>query len=103
MGVRGVSRVPEGVARLAGALDTAAQMRKSRVEAIEKLEKIRDSTVFVFWNLDELQRGDFFILANILEDENPSKNIDLIVVSPGGSGEAGYRIGHTFQQWAARR
>jgi hypothetical protein len=83
--------------------DDVLQMRKRRVAAIEKLEKMRDSTVFVFWNLDELRGDDFLTLADMLEEENPSKNVDFIVTSPGGNGEAGYRIGHTFQQWAARR
>ena len=84
-------------------LDAVLQMRKRRIEVIEKLEKIRDSTIFVFWNLDELQRDDFVTLADVLEEENPTNNIDLVVVSPGGNGEAGYRIGHTFQQWAVRK
>jgi ClpP class serine protease len=84
-------------------LDSVLKMRQSRVRAIEKLQQIRDSIVFVFWNLDELKREDFFTLADMLEEENPSKQIDLVVLSPGGSGEAGYRIGHSFQQWAKRK
>jgi len=78
-------------------------MRQRRIKAIKNLQKIRDSAVFVFWNLDELKREDFFTLADMLEEEEPLKNIDLVVLSPGGSGEAGYRIGHSFQQWAERK
>ena len=84
-------------------LDIVLQMRQRRAEVIEKLEKIRDSKVFVFWNLDELKLDDFFTLADFLEAESPSKDIDLVLTSPGGNGEAGYRIGHAFQQWTQQR
>nr|VFJ75683.1 MAG: Serine dehydrogenase proteinase [Candidatus Kentron sp. FM]VFJ75859.1 MAG: Serine dehydrogenase proteinase [Candidatus Kentron sp. FM]VFK22593.1 MAG: Serine dehydrogenase proteinase [Candidatus Kentron sp. FM] len=77
-------------------------MRKQRIAMIERLQQERDSIVFVYWNLDELKREDFFTLSDILEQENPQRDIELIILSPGGSGEAGYRIGHTFQQWAKR-
>jgi Serine dehydrogenase proteinase len=85
-----------------GWLDVVLAMRRRRVAAIAKLEAMRNSIVFVFWNLDDLKREDFFTLADFLEEENPQKDIDLVVVSPGGNGEAGYRIGHSFQQWASR-
>lgn len=84
-------------------LDLVLQMRQRRAEVIEKLEKIRNSKVFVFWNLDELKRDDFFTLADFLEIESPDRDIDLVLLSPGGNGEAGYRIGHAFQQWAQQR
>ncbi|HEX9735053.1 MAG TPA: hypothetical protein VGG06_24030 [Thermoanaerobaculia bacterium] len=79
------------------------ELRERRIAAIKELQNLRDSVVFVLWNLDELKREDYFTLADMLEDESPSKNVDLIVVSPGGSGEAGFRIGHAFQQWTERR
>jgi hypothetical protein len=78
-------------------------MRERRVSAINRLQELRESVVFVFWNLDQLKQDDFFSLADVLEAEDPSKPIDLIVLSPGGNGEAGYRIGHTFQQWAKKK
>ena len=84
-------------------LETLLDMRKSRVSAIRKIQELRNSFVFVLWSLDELRREDFFTLADMLETENPSKDIDLFVLSPGGSGEAGYRIGHSFQQWCRRQ
>lgn len=46
-----------------GWLDVVLEMRKRRVAAIEKLEAMRKSTVFVFWNLDDLKREDFFTLC----------------------------------------
>lgn len=84
-------------------LDTVLEMRQSRIRTIEALEQKRNSRIFVLWNLDELKREDFFTLSDMLEAENPSKDIELVVLSPGGSGEAGYRIGHSFQQWAQKR
>ncbi len=84
-------------------LDTVIEMRRRRSSLIRELQEIRKSTIFVYWNLDELTREDFFTLADMLEKEDPASDIDLIVLSPGGSGEAGYRIGHTFQQWAKRK
>jgi hypothetical protein len=83
--------------------DQILHKRKRRVELIEKLERLRQSKVFVFWNLDELKRDDFFTLADFLEEESPTQNIDLVLLSPGGNGEAGYRIGHAFQQWAQQK
>lgn len=79
------------------------EKRQRRISAIREIERLRDSVVFVLWNLDELKRDDFFTLADTLEEENPEKDVDLVVLSPGGSGEAGYRIGHSFQQWTKRK
>jgi len=84
-------------------LDVVLEMRQRRAALIGKLEARRNSKIFVFWNLDELKRDDFFTLADFLELESPNKDIDLVLVSPGGNGEAGYRIGHAFQQWARQR
>jgi hypothetical protein len=86
-----------------GWLDELLSMRHRRIELIEDLEKIRNSKVFVFWNLDELKYDDFFSLAELLDDEPPTRDIDLVVMSNGGNGEAGYRIGHAFQQVALRK
>jgi Serine dehydrogenase proteinase len=83
-----------------GWLDTLLQMRQRRIELISKLEKMRGSKVFVFWNLDELRYDDFLSLAELLDDEPPVRDIDLVLMSNGGNGEAGYRIGHAFQQLA---
>ena len=84
-------------------LELLLKMRHRRVEIIKKLEKVRNSNVIIFWNLDELKQEDFFTLADFLEIESPDKNIDLVLLSPGGNGEAGYRIGHAYQQWARNR
>jgi hypothetical protein len=84
-------------------LDIVAEMRQRRVALIRQLQELRNSCIFVLWNLDELKREDFFMLADMLEDENPDKDIDMVVLSPGGNGEAGFRIGHSFQQWAKQR
>lgn len=84
-------------------LNIIIEMRKNRIDAIQELQTVRNSTIFVLWNMDQLKQEDFFTLADILEEENPEKNIELILLSPGGSGEAGYRIGHTFQQWTKKR
>jgi hypothetical protein len=84
-------------------LQNVLDLRQERVQAIEKLESLRKSSVFVYWNLDELSQEDFFSLADALEEENPIKDVDLVLLSPGGNGEAGYRIGHSFQQWTERR
>jgi hypothetical protein len=84
-------------------LDVVLEMRQRRVALIEKLEARRKSKVFVFWNLDGLKLDDFFTLADFLEAESPDKDIDLVLVSPGGAGEAGYRIGHAFQQWTRQK
>jgi hypothetical protein len=98
-----VSETPTAPSDPPSWLNSVLEMRRARVKAIEEVERIRKSKVFTFWNLDELKQEDFFTLADMLEEENPSKSIDLVVLSPGGSGEAGYRIGHTFQQWSKRR
>jgi hypothetical protein len=82
--------------------DLVLNMRKRRRRAISALEEERNSTVVVYWNMDELKLDDFFTLADFLEEQPGDKNIDLVVVSPGGNGEAGFRIGHAFQQWANR-
>lgn len=84
-------------------LKVLEELRRERVNSIRKLQELRKTKVFVFWNLDELVRQDFFVLADMLEDENPSADVDLVVLSPGGSGEAGFRIGHTFQGWCRKR
>lgn len=84
-------------------VDWLAELRQNRVAAIKHLQDVRKTTVFVFWNLDGLRREDFFTLVDVLEEEAPSTNLDLVILSPGGSGEAGYRIGHSFQQWAKHR
>lgn len=84
-------------------LEVMLDMRQRRVRAIQDLAKLRGTKVFVFWNLDELKNADFFMLADLLEEEAPTQDIDLVLLSPGGSGEAGYRIGHAFQQWANRQ
>lgn len=84
-------------------IEAALQLRKQRVKAIQQLQELRKSTVFVLWTIDDLKHKDFFTLADMLEEENPSSDIDLVVLSHGGSGEAGYRIGHTFQGWARRK
>jgi Serine dehydrogenase proteinase len=81
-------------------LDSLLEMRTQRVNAIKTLQDRHGSTIFVFWNVDQLKQEDFFTLADALEGENPKNDVELIVLSPGGSGEAGYRIGHTFQNWA---
>lgn len=88
---------------LQSGLDVLLEKRERRILIIKELQELRQSTVFVFWNLDELTREDFFTLADMLEEADPVSDIDLIVLSPGGNGEAGYRIGHTFQQWAQRK
>jgi hypothetical protein len=84
-------------------LDKVLEKRQRRINVIKELQELRGSAVFVLWNLDELKQVDFFTLADVLEKENPAKNLDLVVLSPGGNGEAGYRIGHSFQQWTKRR
>jgi hypothetical protein len=83
-----------------GWLETLLQMRQRRIKLIGQIEQMRSSNVFVFWNLDELKYDDFLSLAEFLDDEPPARNIDLILLSNGGNGEAGYRIGHAFQQVA---
>ena len=84
-------------------LDILLEMRQARIEALKELQEERNSFIFVLWNMDELKRENFFTLADMLEEENPTKDIELFVLSPGGNGEAGYRIGHSFQQWAKQR
>lgn len=85
-------------------LDKIVSMRKKRIKLIRNLERSRNSCIFVLWNkFDQLKLSDFFTLADMLEDENPTKDIELILLSLGGSGEAGYRIGHAFQQWSKRK
>jgi hypothetical protein len=84
-------------------LDRLLVLRDRRIAAIKALQEVRNSFVFVFWNIDELMFEDFSVLADALEDEDPAIDLDLVLLSPGGSGEAGYRIGHAFQQWAKRR
>lgn len=84
-------------------IDISIELRERRVRLIRQLQEGRSSRVFVLWNLDDLKREDFFTLADMLEEENPDQDIDFVVLSPGGSGEAGFRIGHTFQQWSRRK
>ncbi len=84
-------------------LDLLLEMRQARIKALKELQEERESFIFVLWNMDELKREDFFTLADMLEEENPTQDIELFVLSPGGNGEAGYRIGHSFQQWAKQR
>ncbi len=88
---------------LLSGLDRFIEMRQSRIDALKILQAERDSFMFVLWNMDELKREDFFTLADMLEEENPDQDIELIILSPGGNGEAGYRIGHSFQQWAREK
>jgi len=83
-------------------IDDVIKMRKKRAKTIQKLQNKRSSTVFVLWTLEELKPKDFFTLSDMLEEEKPTSDIDLIVLSHGGNGETGYRIGHTFQGWAQR-
>jgi len=58
---------------------------------------------FCSQEMDELKQEDFITLTDMLEEENPTQDIELFVLSPGGNGEADYRIGHSFQQWAKQR
>lgn len=92
-----------GLASKASWLSRVLALREERIAAIAALEAIRETAVFVLWNIDALRREDFVTLADFLEVEAPDVDIDLVLLSPGGSGEAGYRIGHAFQQWATRR
>jgi len=84
-------------------LDVLLEMRQTRIDILRELQEERNSFIFVFWNMDEIKQADFFTLTDMLEKENPSQDIELIVLSPGGNGEAGYRIGHSFQKWAKKR
>jgi len=90
-------------AEIPSGLDVLLEMRQARAKVIRDIEKERDSRVFVLWNMDELKREDFFTLADMLEEESPDSDIEIFVLSPGGSGEAGYRIGHAFQRWTKKR
>lgn len=84
-------------------IDLLMEMRKKRANALRKLEEMRESKIFVLWTIEDLKQKDFFTLIDILEEEAPDTDIDLIILSHGGSGETGYRIGHTFQGWARRK
>ena len=100
---RAATAAVEALRSLQPSMQEVLEMRQRRKQAIQRVQDIRKSFVFVYWNLDELRPDDFFSLADMLQEENPTQNIDLIVLSPGGNGSYGYRIGHTFQQWAMRR
>ena len=77
--------------------------RSRRIKAIRALEEIRQSVVFVLWTIEDLEYIHFYKLDEILEKEDPSADIDLVVLSHGGRAEAGYRIGRTFQNHARRK
>jgi hypothetical protein len=78
-------------------------MRNRRIKAIKVLEEIRQSVVFVLWTVEDLEYVHFYTLDEMLEKEDPSADIDLVVLSHGGSAEVGYRIGRTFQKRARRK
>ena len=78
-------------------------MLNRRIKAIKTLEEIRQSSVFVLWTKEDLEDYGFNTLDEMLEEEDPSNDIDLVVLSHGGSAEAGYRIGRTFQNHARRK
>jgi ClpP class serine protease len=79
-----------------------AVMRQRRVAILGELEGLRDSTAFVYWSVENLDRADADTIFDLLEKENPTGNIDLLLLSPGGSGESAFRIGRVMQQWAGR-
>lgn len=88
---------------LTSELKGLSELRRTRIESIQELQHLRKSHVFVLWTWESLDFEDFYTLVDMLEDEDPKQDLDLIVFSFGGSGEAGFRIGHTFHEWAAKR
>jgi hypothetical protein len=74
--------------------------QNQRMELIKQLQIERNSQIFILWNGDALDRKDFLVLSEMLEIEQPDRDIELFVCSGGGNGEAGYQIGRTFQNWA---
>jgi hypothetical protein len=89
--------------QLSSELKNLLDLRTARIEAIKELQRLRKSHVFVLWSWESLDFEDFYTLIDMLEDEEPKCDLDLIVFSFGGSGEAGFRIGHTFHEWAAKQ
>ena len=77
--------------------------RSRRIKAIRALEEIRRSVVFVLWTKEDLEYDDCKRLIEMLWMEDPSQDVDLIVLSHGGSAEAGFKIGRTFHNWARRK
>lgn len=104
-GLAGIAQQPEMLRSVYIAWspeEELAAMRQRRIEILRQLEELHNSVVIVYWSEESLDRADTETFFDLLEEENPTGNIDLFLLSPGGSGEAAFKIGRAVQQWAGK-